>query len=357
MALARIEWSQIRNLEATALTPVPGINLIVGANGSGKTSLLECIHLLSRARSFQTTLVNQLIRHGSADARVNGKISDKTGLQHTVGIQLSRSERTLHLDGQKIASSVELLRTFPVLVISPASTSLLKEGPKQRRQFLDFGVFYETATFLEAWRRYMKVLNQRNTLLREKQAKELEPWNLELDRYGTMIAEIRQRYALRLEPLLKETAAHFLPSFQRFELKTTPGWNEQKTLIQTLQNETSADLRYGYTQSGPHRGDFSLNVDGRSARAYLSRGQTKLLIYALLLAQSRLMEESATLYSGCVLIDDIASELDDQNCSRLLSFLGERKSQFFITATESTGLVSHFHRLAELDQGQIKPGV
>lgn len=357
MALASLEWSRIRNLETTQITPAPGINLILGANGSGKTSLLECIHLLSRARSFQTTQVNQLIRHGETEARVSGRINDKTGLQHTIGIQLSRSERTLHLNGQKIASSVALLRTFPVLVISPVSTSLLKEGPKQRRQFLDFGVFYETTSFLDTWRRYMKVLSHRNALLREKQIKDIEPWNLELDQYGMVIAETRQRYALRLEPFLKETAEHFLPQFKRFELKTSPGWNEQKTLIQVLQDETTTDLRYAYTQSGPHRGDFSLHVDGRSARSCLSRGQTKLLIYALLLAQSRLMEESDTLYSGCVLIDDIASELDEKNRSRLLDFLGKTKSQFFITATESQRLTQTFHRLADLDQGQIKPDV
>lgn len=353
MPLASIEWSNVRNLETNRLTPCPGINLIHGANGSGKTSLLESIHLLGRARSFQTNQVNQLIRHGQTHAKVSGKIKDKTEHLHTAGIQISRGERELHLDGHKVLSSADLLRTFPVLVISPTSTSLLKDGPKQRRQFLDFGVFHETPEFLDTWRRYMKVLSHRNALLREKRATELEPWNRELDRYGTMVAKARQQYAENLEPFIKETAERFLPHIQRFELKTTCGWGEPKSLIQALQDETATDLRYGYTQSGPHRGDFNLNVDGRSARSYLSRGQTKLLIYALLLAQSRMMEDSDSLYSGCVLIDDIASELDDTNRARLMAFLRERNSQFFITATEKTGFLSEAQTVVDLDQGHI----
>lgn len=348
-----MEWQHLRNLEPGQWQPGPGLNLIQGANGSGKTSMLEGIHLLGRARSFQTTRVNQLIRHGLTEAHVSGTVIDRAGFRHSLGIRLGRDERELHLNGHKPASSVELLKTFPVLIITPASTALLKEGPKPRRQFLDFGVFYEQSEFLDIWRRYTKVLGHRNRLLREKKLNELDPWNQELDRYGTMVAEARSRYADRLLPLLRDTAERFLPAIARLELKTSVGWNEQKSLMQALHDDLQTDLRQGHTQSGPHRGDFSITVDGRSARAYLSRGQTKLLIYALLLAQSRMMEDLDTPYSGCLLIDDLASELDDRNRNLLLDFLTERPFQCFITATDATSFNRDIPVRISVNQGQV----
>jgi DNA replication and repair protein RecF len=357
MTLARIEWLHLRNLATGSWCPDPGLNLILGENGSGKTSLLEGIHLLGRGRSFQTTLVQQLIRHGQTEARVTGTVSDRVGFRHSLGVQLGRGTRELHLDGCKPPSSVELLRTFPIRVISPVSTTLLKEGPRQRRQFLDFGVFYENAGFLEAWRRYMKVLGHRNALLREKKPNELEAWNQELERYGTMVAEARACYGARLLPLLQDTVKCFLPAVSRIELKTAPGWNEQKSLIQALRDELPGDLRQGYTQSGPHRGDFSLGVEGRSARAYLSRGQTKLLVYALILAQSRLMEASDTPHTGCLLIDDLASELDGHNRNRLVDFLAEQRLQCFITATDATAFNRVIPACVHLEQGRFRTDI
>jgi len=357
MSLARIEWQQLRNLETGRWQPGPGLNLIQGENGSGKSSLLECVYLLGRARSFQTTRVHQVIRHDQAEAQVSGVVVDRPGFRHTLGIRVKRGERELLLNGIRPASSVELLKTFPVLVITPNSTALLGEGPKRRRQFLDFGVFHHHADFLDTWRRYMKVLGHRNRLLREKRIRELSPWDQELDRYGTVVMQAREQYAERLQPLFKATVQRFLPGLNRLELKTSAGWPGQKSLHQVLQDEIQTDMRQGYTQSGPHRGDFSLHVEGRSARSYLSRGQTKLLVYALLLAQSRLMEHTDSPYPGCLLIDDLASELDERNRYRLLDFLAEQPTQCFITSVDTTGFTRHISERICLNQGRIRTDI
>jgi DNA replication and repair protein RecF len=354
MSLAKIEISNVRNIETATLEPSPRLNFIFGANASGKTSLLEAIFLLGRARSFRTAQVNQLIRFGQAASTVGGRIRSEGGFLLPVGIQITRGQREIHLGGKKIQSSAELIRAFPVLVIQPASTTLLEDGPKYRRQFLDWGVFHAEHSFLDCWRRYIKALSQRNTLLREKRPGDLELWNHELARYGTIVADARQRYAERLRPFLQETAGRFFPG-SRFEMQASAGWNEAKSLEFVLREEIPADLRYGYTQSGPHKGDFSISVDGRSAKAYLSRGQTKLLIYALLLAQSQLMEEG-TASTGCVLIDDVASELDENNKQRLLGFLKERQSQFFITTTAkpiTEGVVDEEAAFIHVEHGRI----
>jgi DNA replication and repair protein RecF len=331
VSLAKLEASDLRNIESASIIPSPRLNFLIGPNASGKTSLLEAVYLLGRARSFRTPQVNQLIRFGQPALMVTGRVSGGEGPDFPIGVRISRGQREIHLAGRAVQSSAELIRAFPVLVIQPAGIALLEGAPKQRRQFLDFGAFHEEAAYLDHWRRYVKALSQRNALLRENRLRELPPWTHELARYGTIVADARLRYAERLEPFFRDMGERFF-SDRRFELRSQAGWDTARPLEAVLEEEVAADARYGYTQSGPHKGDFSIVLDGRPAKAYLSRGQTKLLVYALLLAQSRLMEERAGT-AGCLLIDDVASELDDHNKKTLLQLLRGGRTQYFITAT------------------------
>jgi DNA replication and repair protein RecF len=294
---------------------------------------LEGIHILGRARSFRCTQAGQVIRFQQDELMVAGKVTQTDGLPLvSVGVRLGRRKREIVLAGAKLQTSAELILAFPVLLIQPASSGLLDGAPKARRQFLDWGAFHLDSGFLAHWRGYARALAQRNALLRTGSASGIEIWNHELSRYGTIVASARSAYAERLLPYFQAATAHFLGSLS-FDLRSTSGWDMGKALEEVLRVEIAQDLRDGYTHAGPHKGDFTIFSDGRLAKNYLSRGQMKLLVFALLLAQAQLLEESLG-NKGCVLIDDLASELDQGNRMRLLQFLRQRQAQFFITTTD-----------------------
>ncbi len=335
MSLAKIDVSNVRNIETAHIDFSSRLNFIVGPNGSGKTSLLEAIYILGRARSFRSTQAGRVIRFEQEHLTVSGRVRDEAGLPPIpVGVRLGRRKREIVLAGSKLQSSSELIRTFPVLLIHPFNNALLDDAPKFRRQFLDWGAFHLDGDFLDNWRGFARALNQRNALLRAGNGRGIEIWNHELSRYGTIVAQTRQTYAERLRPYFHDAAAHFL-GMSCLDLFTSWGWKPEMGLDAALREDISLDLRDGYTHSGPHKGDFSVLAGGRLARNYLSRGQMKLLVYALLLAQAQVLEESFGA-KGCVLIDDLASELDIDNRVKLLSFLHMRQTQFFITATDQS---------------------
>jgi len=356
MTLAKLDVSNVRNIETASIEPSPHLNFILGPNGSGKTSLLEAIHILGRARSFRSTQAGQVIRFQQEDLTVTGRVGEANDLPPVpIGVRLGRRKRDIVLAGRKLQTSAELIRAFPVLLIQPASSGLLEGAPKARRQFLDWGAFHLDPAFLEQWRGYARAFEQRNALLRSGEIRGIEVWNHELSRYGTIVALARAAYVERLLPYFHSATAHFL-SDMSLELRISAGWDMQRHLDEVLREEIHADLRDGYTHAGPHKGDFSVQAEGRSAKNYLSRGQTKLLVFALLLAQAHLLEETLEA-KGCVLVDDLASELDKDNRGKLLEFLLLRKTQFFITATDPQALeaggledAAVFH----VEHGQVK---
>ena len=333
MTLAKLDVSNVRNIASASIAPSPRLNFIVGPNGSGKTSLLEAIHILGRARSFRSTQAGLVIRLQQDELTVTGRVRDGPGLEPIpLGVRLGRRKREIALAGARLQTSAELIRAFPVLLIQPASSGLLEGAPKARRQFLDWGTFHLDGGFLDNWRGYARALSQRNALLRSGTGRGIDIWNHELSRYGTIVNYARACYVERLRPYFHAAAGHFLGEGP-FDLHTTAGWDTEKPLQESLRAELAQDLRDGYTHSGPHKGDFQVQAAGRSAKNYLSRGQMKLLVFALLLAQAQLLEESLGA-RGCVLIDDLASELDSGNRGKLLEFLTLRQAQFFITATD-----------------------
>jgi DNA replication and repair protein RecF len=333
MSIERLIVSNVRNIESVALDPDAHVNLLVGENGSGKTSLLEAIYILGRARSFRARVASQVIRERSESLVVSGRVVSESRMPAQIGVRLSAKQREIVVSGRRVLSSAELVWSLPVLLIQPSSTALMVEAPRVRRQIMDWGVFHVEHAFLDHWRGYARALAQRNAVLRTNASvKNLAVWDYEVALLGEAVADARSRYIEKLQPYFMNAVSELLGGGD-YTIRLHRGWSSEQALSNVLAAEINADQRVGYTGSGAHKADFSILLGGRPAKLTLSRGQMKLLIIALFLAQVRLVDEHND--AGCtVLIDDLASELDNKNLKRVMLFLMDQSSQFFTTFVE-----------------------
>ena len=344
--LSRLKLNDFRNLKSVELLFQPGFNLIIGPNGSGKTSLLEAIHVLSTGRSFRTTRLDPLISDGSANFVIFADtLAD--GVHYKIGLQRSANAAPLlRLNEQTQSSWSQVAACLPLQLVNSDSFSILEGGGKARRRFLDWALFHVEHSYLGDWRAYRRAITQRNILLKQKSsatAAQLDAWDSQIAVLGESIDQQRSALVNRFVPVLDQMLERLLPGVRiQFEYKR--GWADDGELIQALRQFRDRDFRYGVTLNGPHRGDFVIKVNRHIATDALSRGQIKMLIFALKLAMGSVVKDTASHLSETenrsplYLIDDLASELDPQNCQRIISYLHESGDQCIFTAITDTAL-------------------
>ncbi len=342
MSIERLSVTGVRNLAPVTLTPSPGINLITGVNGSGKTSLLEAIYFLGVARSFRSLKIQPMIQHGQplslvfAEVRTAGQQPFKLGIQRQQDGSLS-----IRKDGDSLRSVAGLARLIPIQLINPESFRLLEGSPKNRRQFLDWGVFHVEHNFLSAWQRCQASLKQRNSILRHAiiDRTNLHVWDTEFVAASELVDQHRQDYIRLLKPVFSEVLDRLI-QLPGLTLGYYRGWDRERPLAEVLDAGLNRDRQSGHTQAGPQRADLRLRVDGKLATDILSRGQQKLVVSALKIAQGKLL--AGALGQHCIfLVDDLAAELDEQHRSALCSLLEELECQTFITATDEQAFSGH----------------
>jgi len=348
MALTKLGIQHFRNLHQVAIEPHPKINLIIGANASGKTSLLEAIYFLSRAGSFRTNRFDRLLENGQESLSVHATKISKTGKKVHFGVKKSAKQVQIRINEQKISKTSALVKNLPVQVIHPNSHQLMEEGPQFRRQFVDWGVFHVEHEFYPVWLRYRKALKQRNTALKQMGNKTaIQAWDAELIQSGEQIDRYRRQYLKQLSDAFEALIQPVLGNLG-FDLEYRQGWVAQQTLQEALQASLSQDCERGFTACGPQRADMLIRVDGRLASERISRGQQKLLVTCLLLAQAALYNK-LTSEQCLLLIDDVAAELDEQNRANILQHLRGMQVQMFMTALDAAA----FSELSSTNEKQV----
>ena len=335
MALSRVHVTTLRCLQDAELNLHPALNYILGPNGAGKTSLLEAIFLLGRGRSFRTRQLRRLVSRGSAGFTVYGETAEE-GRVRRLGVAWAEGHLEKRIDGEPAHGTAELAALFPVHLIDPSSHDLIQGTPSERRRFLDWGVFHVEHAYLPLWRRYRRLLGQRNATLKSGgSAAELRAWSTPLAEAGHAVHALRERYIALLAPAFKAAGSALLE--HGLDLRYVPGWDASRTLLEALEENQSRDRQAGTTEAGPHRADLAITLDAHAARDEASRGQQKLAAAALILGQARVHAAHAS-HPATLLVDDPAAELDVAALERLLSQLYETPSQLVITGLTTAQL-------------------
>lgn len=335
MTIKMLRISNFRNLASVELKPhCAGLNIVCGDNGGGKTSLLEAIHYLGLGRSFRTSTASRLIRHGEREFSLFIQLVTESDRDVGVGMMRDVSGTTrLRVNESDTASMTELASYLPIRLINSQSHHIFESGPTYRRKYLDWGLFYQNDAFLPSWRHYERVLKQRNAVLHERRPKrELDPWTDELVKYGLELDKMRKDYVTALAPLVAEMADSLL-DLSELTFTYLPGWDESVSFAESLAESYPDEMRFGHTQCGPQRADLDIAVEGIPVKHFLSRGQQKLLICAMIIAQGKLLAARAK-HGLIYLIDDLPAELDSLSRQKLLSLFSKQQTQIFITAIE-----------------------
>lgn len=351
MALTRFKCTDFRCLESLDLEFGSESNLIFGANASGKTSILEAVGYLGRGRSFRGATTRELIRH-QAEAFVIFGTVDTGSRSIPLGVRNSRDGLEVHVGGEKAASAAALAETLPLQVIDPEVHNLVAGSPEHRRRFVDWMAFHVEQGYLDCWRRFRRVLKQRNAGLRAGAPhRTMNGWDEQLVTFGTGLDAARRRMLDRIVPILEPLGDALLGS--RIGLEYEQGWPQGRGLDAALAASAERDQALGSTQVGPHRADVRLIYDQRLARKLVSRGQQKLLACALIIAATGTVEThlDAPLL---LLLDDPAAELDRGSVARLMVAVESLRSQVIATTLDrATPLFSTSPRLFHVEHGAV----
>lgn len=349
----------LRSLAGAELALGPGFNLVVGGNGAGKTSLVEALHLCGHGRSFRSATPDALIGHGGPGFSLFLRFRDAQGRARQLGLGRTPGSWALRLDGVPVSLLSDCIQPFAVVSIEPEACSLVAGPGEGRRRFLDWLLFHVEPDFTPAARRYQRALKQRNAGLRAGAGNaELLAWEQEMAISGGSIERWRRQAVDALQAPMVEALKAVLPTLGECALSYRRGWPAELDLLDALQEGRPTDRERGFSQRGPHRGDWRLRLPGTLEQHDLSRGQTKLASVCAHLAQAVVLRERLGVWPlfAC---DDLGSELDPEHLGRILAWLQATGAQVVLTLTHLDPRWEAWRqrssRVFHVEQGQVRP--
>jgi DNA replication and repair protein RecF len=358
MSISYLSLHGVRNLKDVSLDFHEHFNFFIGSNGSGKTSLLETIYLLGTSRSFRTHLYRKVVNYDEHSLTVFGRLKEGDSLVQ-IGVQKDRHGDTkIKINQEPCRQSAHLAKILPLQLYYSDSFQVIDSAPKIRREILDWGVFHVKHDYFKLWAHYQKVLKQRNAWLRGVDEfggnlkwslrQEPCPWNILLSDYADKVHLMRQEYfqefVLIFQNIIKDffqipiTIAYFKGWGSAnnkkvdFNDNASSSLSSSDSLLCYLEKDTERDKKIGYTHHGAHKADIYIRIEQGDVKDLFSRGQQKLVVIAIKLAQGILL--SRLVNKDCVyLMDDICAEFDQDNLSVVMNYFAKIPGQVFFTGT------------------------
>ena len=359
MRIGQLRAFNVRKIRAVEMECGHGINIVYGKNGSGKTSLLETIHILGYGRSFRTRRIREVVTDGEAGLTAFCEVIGRRGERTNIGIEKAGLTTRIRVNSEDVKATSTLARRLPAVFIGPECSRLLEES-ELRRRLLDWALFHVELPYLDVYQRFHRALRQKNAALRSgASAAALDAWDYQLAGPGMELHALREKHAVGITEFAGTFLREMLPMGVAIDYR--PGWDTKRSLGELLVDNRENDQRAGYTLRGPHRADLKFSAGKASARSVLSRGESKLFSMGLLLAQAAYFSE----HSGetpILLVDDLGTELDGDSRARFMRSVESVGSQAFITTVmgqsealpESDNTDSHPVRKFHVEQGNFR---
>jgi DNA replication and repair protein RecF len=350
LIIRKLQVENFRNLKRVEIAPHARLNFFHGANGAGKTSLLEAVVVLSRGRSFRTTRAAELIGSHDDTFRVFALTEGEDGLAQRLGLERSGKRWRGRKDGLDLSQLSDLTRALPLVLMEPDSHLLVSGPPEVRRRYLDWGMFHVEPGFLEAWRNFSRALKQRNAALRRQQKGVLDSLDAVLAGHGERLSRYRRKHFESIASHINDILTELDSALSGISLDYQAGWSAT-AYAAALSASRSRDLERGQTTSGPHRADIAMMCGSTPARAVLSRGEQKVLAAALVLTQAEQLAGAGE--KPLILLDDLSSEFDRKHFASVLQRAQACEAQVWVTGTRegaSGESCSRFH----VEQGTIR---
>ncbi len=365
MYIKSLQLKDFRNYKDLELSPGGGINILYGDNAQGKTNVLEAIYMMATTKSHRGTRDKDVVRFGTNEAHIRGEVV-KEGATWRIDMHLmSRRNKGIAIDGQRVKKAADLVGKVPVVFFSPEDLAIVKEGPAERRRFMDMELCQLDASYLYNLTRYNKVIQQRNKLLKAiydhpEQKPLLDVEDRQLSVYGKEIIRFRQIFLEQVKEIIAPIHDKLTRGDEKLELRYEPYAGEDD-LEETIAAAREKDIILKQTTAGPHRDDFSFlvtrkNVPGGEVdiRKFGSQGQQRTASLSLKLAEIEIVKKSKK-ENPILLLDDVLSELDVNRQNALLDEIGG--IQTLITCTGYDEFVNSrlkIDRLFKVTEGTIE---
>lgn len=312
----------------------PRLNIIIGANAQGKTSLLEGIYFLSLSRSVRTNNEKELVQYQREGFLLSGEIVTDMDSDGCIVIESKwqKGHKKILINGVEIEKVSELIGKLRVIFFTSDFSDLVREGAGFRRKFLDIQLSQTDTNYLIALQGYQRALRQRNELLRRKNVnkEELWVWEVQMAEHAKMLIQKRREFIEAICPFASHIHSQIVAD-EKLEICYEPDV-EEDCFLQLLEQGRPSDIQRGVTQRGPHRDDIGMRINGHFVRQFASQGQQKTCAYALRLAEVYLCKEKKQ-EMPIILADELFSDLDPERGRKFLEVIPEQV-QVIITAVD-----------------------